>query len=132
MILRCSLCGREWQGRQIKLGRHAKYRTPKGVKIECLICPGCLARGGLRSVDYSKDQLSLFAQKDSEPRDIKQAELTEAKTDLNEPQSTVSYTGNDCFYYMGAGNCAVHGDTMGCVDCDDYKSINDDDTEDDD
>lgn len=83
-------------------------------------------------MDNQNEQLSLFSEKAFEPRDIEQAELMKTKANVEKSQVIASYIGNDCFYYMGAGNCAVHGDTTDCIDCDDYKSINDDDTQDDD
>jgi hypothetical protein len=82
-------------------------------------------------MENQKEQLSLFTQEDFEPKDIKQAELTKVRTNLQESEVTACYTRNDCAYYIGTGNCSLHGDTVDCWDCDDYESIDDDDTEDD-
>lgn len=83
-------------------------------------------------MENQNEQLNLFTEQAFEPRDIEQAELMKAKTNLEKPQVSVCHVGNDCFYYLGAGNCVLHGDTVGCMDCDDYKSIIDDDAQDDD
>ena len=82
-------------------------------------------------MESQNEQLNLFTEQAFEPRDIEQAELMKAKTNPDKPQAIVSYIGKDCFYYLCAGNCVVHGDMGDCVNCDDYKSINDDDTQDD-
>lgn len=78
------------------------------------------------------EQLTLFTEQAFEPRDIEQAELMKAKANLDRAQASAHYIGNDCFYYLCAGNCVLHGDAWRCDDCDDYKSINDDEVEDDD
>lgn len=78
------------------------------------------------------DQLNLFTDKAFEPRVIEQAEPMKDETNLEKPQVGVCHVGNDCFYYLGVGTCVLHGDIWDCIDCDDYKSINDDDNEDDD
>ena len=38
--------------------------------------------------------------------------------------------GIDCVYYIGAGNCTARGDAFGCEECEDYKSINGDEPDD--
>jgi len=83
-------------------------------------------------MENQSEQLSLFSEKAFEPRDIGQAELMKTKANVEKSQVIVSYIANDCFYYMGAGNCAMHGDAVGCVDCDECKSTDDDDDHDND
>lgn len=48
-VLRCSLCGQEHPGGQVKHGWHAIYKTDKRVKTERLHCPDCrLDRLGIK------------------------------------------------------------------------------------
>lgn len=81
--------------------------------------------------DQSK-QLTLFTEEDFRPKDNKQERLSEAEVKLEKVLTGVSYIGNDCFYYLAAGACVLHGDAIGCRDCDNYKSINDDEDDDED
>ena len=83
-------------------------------------------------MENRKEQSGLFTERDFRRRDIEQTELTIVKTNLDEPQVSVSYAGNGCVHYIGAGNCRLHGDTLGCEDCDDYKRMDDAATEDED
>ena len=76
------------------------------------------------------EQLNLFTEQDFESRH-EQVEHKKPEFNLDLSHVFESQIGFDCFYYIGAGNCVLHGDTTGCSDCDDYKSINDDDTQDD-
>lgn len=78
------------------------------------------------------EPLNLFTEQAFEPRNIEQSELVKAKTNLGKPGLTISYMGIDCVYYVGAGNCAAHGEMVDCIDCDDYKPIDGDEVEDDD
>lgn len=77
------------------------------------------------------EQLGLFTKRDFEPR---HEQVEHKKPEFIRDLSHVfeSQIGFDCFYYMCEGNCALHGDMSGCADCEDYKSINDDDTQDED
>jgi len=72
-------------------------------------------------------QLSLFSNADFAPRSHEQGQ----SGGLSAHGMTIVSIGNDCFYYMGAGNCHIHGDAIGCEECDDYRSINQEDEDDD-
>ena len=37
----------------------------------------------------------------------------------------------DCIHYIAAGTCIARGDAFGCEECEDYKSINGDEPDDD-
>ena len=76
------------------------------------------------------EQLGLFTEQDFEPRDIEQAELMKSKTDPGTPHFFVPWMGNDCVHYVGAAQCAAHGDFVECKDCCDYKSVYGNDIED--
>ena len=82
-------------------------------------------------MENQNEQLNLFTKKDFERRDIEQAGLMKAEANLETPHFFVPWMGNDCVYYVGAKQCAAHGDFVACMDCDDYRS-SDDDTADDD
>ncbi|MFC1956410.1 hypothetical protein ACFLWZ_07865 [Chloroflexota bacterium] len=71
------------------------------------------------------EQFRLFSDNDFAPKNI------EPITNLEKSHVIESCVTNDCFYYLCAGNCVKHGDTMGCRYCDDYKCINGDDIQDD-
>lgn len=76
-------------------------------------------------------QLNIFTEQDFRPKHSEQP---------SNPQPNLSWKDYfdhtrmdiDCFYYLCAGNCVMHGDTSGCMDCQDYKSINEDDNDQDD
>ena len=82
-------------------------------------------------MENQNKQKGLFTEQDFEPRDVEQ-ELMKSKANLENSQLIGYYTWRDCFYYLGAGNCVMHRDTTGCMDCDDYKSVFGDDIEDED
>jgi DNA-directed RNA polymerase subunit RPC12/RpoP len=48
VILRCSLCGQEHRGEDVKAGWFAEFKTDKMVKAKRLICPACLHRMGVK------------------------------------------------------------------------------------
>ena len=37
-----------------------------------------------------------------------------------------------CYHYAGAGACRIHCNPIGCGECEDFQSVVDDDTEEDD
>lgn len=82
-------------------------------------------------MENQNEQLSLFTEQAFEPRDIEQVKPNKPQPNLSLSDVFESNIGCDCFYYLAAGSCVLHGDTTHCIDCDDYKSINDD-TQDDD
>ncbi|MFC1958340.1 hypothetical protein ACFLV6_00235 [Chloroflexota bacterium] len=76
-------------------------------------------------------QFSMFSDVDFTPRNVELIQSTEPKHDIG----ITLLTGNcsiDCFYYVAAGICHIHGDASGCDECDDYKSINEENIQDDD
>ena len=83
-------------------------------------------------MENEKEQLSLFSEEAFERRDSEQAELAKAKTNPGTPHFFVPWMGNDCVHYVGAQQCAAHGDFVACMDCDDYKSVFGEDIEDED
>ena len=83
-------------------------------------------------MENHKEQLNLFTEKDFEPRNTEQAKPSKPEPSLSWSDIFESSAGYDCFYYVCRGACALHGDAVGWMDCDDYRSINDDDTQDDD
>lgn len=83
-------------------------------------------------MENQNEQLSLFTEHAFEPRDIEQVENKKPEFDLDLSHVFESQIGFDCFYYLAAGSCVLHGDTTHCINCDDYKSINDDDIKDED
>jgi len=81
-------------------------------------------------MENQKEQLSLFTKEMFESRDGQQDEPRRAEANLGAQHFFVPWMGNDCVFYVGGGNCAAHGDFVDCLDCDDYKSVDDDDTQD--
>ena len=76
-------------------------------------------------------QAKLFSDADFIARNQEQAQSTRPKLDIGITLST-GHCLVDCFYYIGAGNCYIHGDAIGCDECEDYRSINEEIPEDDD
>ena len=83
-------------------------------------------------MEKQKEQLSLFTEEDFKPRNTEQAEPMKAETNPKTQHFFIPWMGNDCVYYIGAGNCAATGEFVDCMDCDDYKSVDGDDIDDED
>lgn len=74
-------------------------------------------------------------------REGNQQEFTFDYTREKEPNNTNTYEPFTtlteavyCYHYAGAGACRIHGDAIGCDECEDFQSVVDDDetTEEDD
>ena len=137
--LHCSNCGKKNEETTLVVsiwkGWHFEGIYKKNDGVRRLLCAECVERIreiNLRKKTKKENQLTFFSEWDSAERNP-EPKHSAVSTVISGHYVGLGLGENpaiDCVYYVAAYTCTARGDAFGCEECEDYKSINGDETDD--